>query len=603
MSFSVIPSFNMTWSTFFYSKQLFLFRSIGDYYIDPDFLHTAGSLGAILDQEADKQVFDDLHEPWYPPHYLSDYLYRNDNHAWHIWNDPWPFHVCQAGVGNCWLMASLMAIAQRKDILEIVLPKRDYALDCGLVQVRLFVDGRWQVIKIDFYLPHENGIERCSKMPKKQMWVAMIEKAYAKVKGSFGGLNGGQSHLAFKCLTGAGGKQIMINKDTNTEQLWEDLIKYYSCGNLLAAGTPNIKDNEEELKRYEAIKIDYNHGYAILGFKEHNGYRLINLGNPGPTKFTGRFSELPGYDDRETVSNFCPVDYYLYHHKIFWMDIEDFVIFFTHYYVCEYRPGWEDYSMRQKIKRVSGKDTQVLRLEVHERCEVIVGTMKHCNGIAYETFLNIHKSAPNGECGDLISSTHASENAVLADPMFLDPGVYFVIPIFYFDVYEMVLDWKITSSRPVTFSFVHCPFDTYHASFLQGLIKNGEANRDGANDNVFFYTFKGQNSLFVVAENFQKHRYIRVSGKVSSPSLKPDEIKGEMGFRLSWPVPPMRAGLIGFVRCSKLSTSKIYINIQYSVRCCIWKLLDWIDALMLCMCDLDRTLHLEDRTEIEEKSE
>ncbi|PIC29023.1 hypothetical protein B9Z55_020750 [Caenorhabditis nigoni] len=585
-----------------------ILRSIGDYYIDPDFLHTAGSLGAILDQEADKRVFDDLHEPWYPPHYLSDYDYRNDNHEWHIWNDPWPFHVCQAGVGNCWLMASLMAIAQRKEILETVLPKRDYALDCGLVQVRLFVDGRWQVIKIDFYVPHKNGIERCSKMPKKQMWVAMIEKAYAKVKGSFGGLNGGQSHIAFKCLTGAEGKQVKINKDTNTDKLWEDLIKYYSCGNLLAAGTPNIKDNEEELKRFEAINIGYNHAYAILGFKEHNGHRLINLGNPGLTKFTGRFSELPGYDDRETVSNFCLVDHFLYYHKIFWMDIEDFVLFFTHFYVCEYRPGWEDYSMRQKIKRESGKDTQILRLEVHERCEAIIGTMKHCDGLVYDTFLNIHKCTPNGKCGSLISSTYASADDIHADPMFLDPGVYFVIPIFYFNAYEMVLDWKITSSRPVTFSFVHCPFDTYHGSFLQGLIKNGEANRDGANDNVFFYTFKGQRSLFVrspggLAPKGRKPtgRFIRVRGTASSSSLKPEEINSYMGFNRSWPVPPMRTGIIGFVTCSELSTSKIDINIQYTVRFFIWTILDWIDVISVS--DYDKTLRLEDRREIEKKSE
>ncbi|KAF1754172.1 hypothetical protein GCK72_020732 [Caenorhabditis remanei] len=79
----------------------------------------------------DNLDFENLNDAWYPPHQLLSPLPRCNEHEWHVWEDPWPFHVCQKGIGDCWLMGvlmaisrKLMAISRKKELLEQIIPKR-----------------------------------------------------------------------------------------------------------------------------------------------------------------------------------------------------------------------------------------------------------------------------------------------------------------------------------------------------------------------------------------------------------------------------------------------------------------------------------------------
>ncbi|KAF1754284.1 hypothetical protein GCK72_020844 [Caenorhabditis remanei] len=101
--------------------QLFL-KDFGpdDIFFDAEFEYSDGSLkwdeyGTIL-------------------HYNA--LRNNDASPLFIYKDSWPFHADQGQIGDCWLMATLMTIAQRRNLLEKIIPPNDFSLKHGIFLVR-----------------------------------------------------------------------------------------------------------------------------------------------------------------------------------------------------------------------------------------------------------------------------------------------------------------------------------------------------------------------------------------------------------------------------------------------------------------------------------
>ncbi|EFP10463.1 hypothetical protein CRE_22942 [Caenorhabditis remanei] len=141
-----------------------LLRDIGDVFVDPDFPPTANSLGKIIDDQGNED-FENLNDrfAWFAPHQFQGYAGFPDYGRWSLYEDPWPFHVDQGRLGDCWLIAAIQAIARRKEIVEQILPEREYTRDCGIVPVRLFVNGKWEVIKVDYHIPQDDGMTRGAK--------------------------------------------------------------------------------------------------------------------------------------------------------------------------------------------------------------------------------------------------------------------------------------------------------------------------------------------------------------------------------------------------------------------------------------------------------
>ncbi|EGT34596.1 hypothetical protein CAEBREN_09691 [Caenorhabditis brenneri] len=194
-------------------------------------------------------------------------------------------------------------------------------------------------------------------MTKRQCWVAFIEKALAKVKGSYGQLHRFCPTEAFTCLTGHPSKAICINSETNCDTLWEDLVKHNSSGYLLVAATPNTENGSEEEKKYKDVHLLSQHGYAILGLKEHGGHRLLRLGNGGRHRFTGKWSHLPAYDN-EFLKDLCPLDRKMSNWGIFWMEIGEFRQFFSCYYVGEYQEESTVLKFKETVRRKQRDDMQ-----------------------------------------------------------------------------------------------------------------------------------------------------------------------------------------------------------------------------------------------------
>ena len=116
-----------------------------------------------------------------------------------------PKDVAQGGLGDCWLISALACMAEHEGLLRTCFITQEFN-ERGKYQVRLY-DGRvgkWTVVTVDDSMPVNKETNKLLfAQPKGQeLWVILIEKAFAKFCGTFASLDGGHEIWAFEALTG-----------------------------------------------------------------------------------------------------------------------------------------------------------------------------------------------------------------------------------------------------------------------------------------------------------------------------------------------------------------------------------------------------------------
>jgi calpain family cysteine protease len=117
----------------------------------------------------------------------------------------------QGGLGDCYLVSAMIALALRKPYMihRLIKTNRD-----GTFTVRLYGLGSWGKnldVKIDNKFPAQGklfaygGSSDTKVVDGKtlyELWPSLIEKAYAKHRGSYNKIEGGHSDVPFEFLTG-----------------------------------------------------------------------------------------------------------------------------------------------------------------------------------------------------------------------------------------------------------------------------------------------------------------------------------------------------------------------------------------------------------------
>jgi calpain-15 len=193
--------------------------------------------------------------------------------------------VCQGVLGDCWLLAAFAVLCEKKSLVQNCFITQTYN-PYGKYRIRLFdaKTRKFVAITIDDYIPcsSSTGKPIFTKFNGNEMWPLLLEKAYAKFKGSYAEIEGGWPVEAMRDLTGFEGGTF---QSPLTDAIFDKLHELKKKGCLMAAGSKG-KDNTRVEGR--EVKMKHNiiggHAYSILDIKTPHfttsNIRLLKMRNP-----------------------------------------------------------------------------------------------------------------------------------------------------------------------------------------------------------------------------------------------------------------------------------------------------------------------------------
>lgn len=104
-----------------------------------------------------------------------------------------PNDLCQGAVGDCWLVAAFACASEFPDMIRHLFLTKEYN-PRGLYKIRIFdpQQEKWVVITVDDRIPCKKGTKtpRFMKPNGNELWAILLEKAYAKLCGSYAAMDG-----------------------------------------------------------------------------------------------------------------------------------------------------------------------------------------------------------------------------------------------------------------------------------------------------------------------------------------------------------------------------------------------------------------------------
>ncbi|KAJ3432911.1 calpain-15 [Anaeramoeba flamelloides] len=249
-----------------------------------------------------------------------------------------PSDITQGMLGDCYLLSSLSVLTLHPKLMEniFVYSKNE---KYGFFVVRLCINNKWEYVLIDDYFPCKSNSHLAfgHSSDRLELWVQVLEKAYAKIFGNYMAIEGGFVHLALANLSGGVPELIEMQKKEYVEQiqngqLWSKLLNYHKHEFLIGTGSNAGSDSNKS--KGGIIK---GHAYSILKVVEMDGHQLLQLRNPwGDTEWTGDWSDKsPLWTKRLKMKlGWQDVD-----DGTFWMPFQDFVKEYRNLYVCKLFPS------------------------------------------------------------------------------------------------------------------------------------------------------------------------------------------------------------------------------------------------------------------------
>ncbi|XP_028927974.1 calpain-14 [Ornithorhynchus anatinus] len=247
--------------------------------------------------------------------------------------------LCQGVIGDCWFLAALEALTFHQDILSRVMPlnqsfTKKYA---GIFLFWFWHFGEWVPIVVDDRLPvNEAGqLVFVSSVYKNLFWGALLEKAYAKLCGSYEDLQFGQVAEALVDFTG--GVTVTLKLAEAPENLWDILTQAFYGRSLLGCQTHAGK--ERVLKN----GLVDGHAYTLTGIRKvtcsYGPEYLVRLRNPwGKVEWKGDWSDRSvRWDQLSTKEKILLLR--KDEDGEFWMSLQDFKTHFVDLIVCKLTPG------------------------------------------------------------------------------------------------------------------------------------------------------------------------------------------------------------------------------------------------------------------------
>ncbi|XP_078129565.1 calpain-9 [Sander vitreus] len=203
--------------------------------------------------------------------------------------------ICQGQLGDCWLLAAIASLTLNKDAMARVVPQdqefdRRYA---GIFHFQFWHHNQWLDVVVDDRLPAvRNKLIMLHSATNNEFWSALLEKAYAKLHGSYESLKGGSTMEAMEDFTG-GVAEIYETKSA-PNNLYAIMKNAIQRGSMMGCSIDITSSAESEAKTTTGLVKG--HAYSITGLDEVSvrgqKVQLVRIRNPwGQVEWNGPWSD------------------------------------------------------------------------------------------------------------------------------------------------------------------------------------------------------------------------------------------------------------------------------------------------------------------------
>uniref|UniRef100_A0A3B5RFH4 Calpain-3 n=1 Tax=Xiphophorus maculatus TaxID=8083 RepID=A0A3B5RFH4_XIPMA len=251
--------------------------------------------------------------------------------------------ICQGTLGDCWLLAAIACLTLNEKLLYRVIPPEQSFTEnyAGIFHFQFWRYGEWIDVVVDDRIPTcDNQLVFTKSFRKNEFWSALLEKAYAKLHGSYEALKGGNTLEAMEDFTG--GVTEFFELSEAPADLFTIMRKALERGSLMGSSIDVKTRTDQGLVR--------GHAYSIIGLEEcdevskDSRIRLIRLRNPwGFVLWKGRWSAKS--DEWSTISTADRENLkkQTVETSEFWMSFDEFKKTFTKLEMCNLTPdGLQD---------------------------------------------------------------------------------------------------------------------------------------------------------------------------------------------------------------------------------------------------------------------
>nr|CAJ2466701.1 unnamed protein product [Leishmania braziliensis] len=322
-------------------------------------------------------------------------------------NGIYPGDVEQGELGDCWLICALATQAEDPTaVMQMfrhpkgaVVARRERAI--GAYRVSFNKNGLWRSILVDDYFPVVAGVPAFAHSRDLcELWPAVLEKAFAKMHGSYAMIQSGDPMHALTDMTGFPSMRIdelfAKAKENSGRDLEPKMIQWLKKGYQVilttpgkapaiapdAQSSPDFSDQPEMEEALAGTGVLPGHAYSVLDVKEFNKgqIRLVCLRNPwvygsGWTQAWGWGT--PDWQQHRDIATACGFAKHKGDLSIVWMAFEDALKYFIGGGVLFRAPAAHD--VRVPITFADCKPSTVFQVSVKAPMDVtfILSNMDH----------------------------------------------------------------------------------------------------------------------------------------------------------------------------------------------------------------------------------
>ena len=263
-------------------------------------------------------------------------------------NEVTPSDIKQGVLGDCYFLSSLSVLSEYPDRIKRLFVSKEQN-DHGAYAVRICKNGEWKEVVVDDYIPCHRRKPCFSNAHGNELWVLLLEKAWAKLHGSYFRIEAGFAENVLHDLTGAPSEVV----ETEDEALFEKLRIADQNKWAMAASAGSTEAAKGAL---EDLGLIGNHSYGLIGVVEirdrfDDVVQLVKLRNPwGDFEWKGDWSDNSPCWTPETkkIAGWTSED-----DGTFFMCLEDLKKYFSRVQICRINDGYQYASLKARHKHGS----------------------------------------------------------------------------------------------------------------------------------------------------------------------------------------------------------------------------------------------------------